>query len=202
MAPRNASPSGRPLRQPSFAISTPRLGLYVLFGSLSMLFGSTLVGYFVTRADAPVWRPVGAPGLPSGLWVSSALVVGISAALEAALIAARKNRLTTVSRRLAAGTVFAVLFLLMQALNWFEMHQSVASVEIRTLRLDTFYLLTGLHAAHVLGGLVPLGIVLLRNKRKEYSSSRHEGMVLCVQYWHYLSIVWVVLFVTLKLGSG
>ncbi|HET9929853.1 MAG TPA: cytochrome c oxidase subunit 3, partial [Polyangiaceae bacterium] len=65
----------------------------------------------------------------------------------------------------------------------------------------TFYVLTGLHAAHVVGGFVPAGIVFARARRREYSSSRHEGVLLCTQYWHYLGVVWLALFLVLELSS-
>lgn len=198
--PSSRTPRGL-AREPSFAISTHRLGLYVLFGSLSVLFGSSLVGFVVARTDATIWRPPGAPALPLGLWVSGALVIGISVALQSGLRAARKNLLDTCFSRLAGAAGLALLFLTAQSANWAAMHQSMTQVLPRTLRLDTFYLLTGLHALHVVGGLVPLGIVLSKTRRREYSSSRHEGLVLCVQYWHYLSIVWLILFAALKLGS-
>ena len=57
----------------------------------------------------------------------------------------------------------------------------------------TFYWLTALHAAHVVGGFVPLGIVIARARRRQYSSSRYEGVRLCKQYWDYLGVVWIVL---------
>jgi len=196
------TPSHRPQREPSFALSTRRLGLYVLFASLSVLFAASVIGYLITRAAAAEWRPAGMPGLPAGLWVSGVLVIGLSAVLETALKAVRKNQSRALSRRLWAALCLAVLFLAAQTSNWWEMHSSVASIEVRTLFPYTFYLLTGLHAAHVVGGLVPLGIVLARAERREYSSSHHEGVVLCVQYWHFLTAVWAVLFVALELGSA
>lgn len=182
-------------------MSSRRLGLYVLFASLTVLFGAGLVGYFVTRAASAAWRPPGMPGLPAGLWVSSALVIGISVLMEAGLAAARKNQPRALWQRLWAGLLCVALFLIAQAHNWLEMHRSIAQIELRTLFPYTFYLLTGLHAAHVVGGLVPLGIVLARAHRREYSSSRHEGILLCTQYWHFLTVIWIVLFVALEFGS-
>jgi cytochrome c oxidase subunit 3 len=54
-------------------------------------------------------------------------------------------------------------------------------------------LLVGLHAAHVLGGFVPLMLIHGRLMRRDYSSSRHDGVTFCVQYWHYLGVVWLLL---------
>jgi cytochrome c oxidase subunit 3 len=173
----------------------------VLFASLSMLFGASMVGYFVTRSQSAAWRTADLPGLPGGLWLSTALIVAISATFQNALRAVRENRSRALLRRLWFGAGFVVLFLSAQAQNWLFMQRATSAVAVRTLYPYTFYMLTGLHAAHVVGGLVPLSIVMHRARRHEYSSSSHEGVELCVQYWHYLGVVWLVLFTTLELCS-
>jgi len=186
-------------RQPSFRISSRRLGLYVLFASLAVLFLATLVGYFVTRADSANWRGVTTPEPPSGLWLSTLLALGISLALESARRAARKNQLGALPGRLRLGIAAAVAFLGVQAVNWYSLRGVAFGSETPPHVIVGFYLLTGLHAAHVLGGFVPLGVVLSGAVAREYSSSRHEGVSLCAEYWHFLTVVWLVLFATLEL---
>jgi cytochrome c oxidase subunit 3 len=200
--PRPASTSpGNPLARARSAISTRRLALYVLFASISMLFGATMVGYLVTRAQSPLWRTAEMPALPAGLWLSTLLIVAISATFQSAISAIRQNRSRALLRRLWFGTGLVVLFLSAQAQNWLYMERATVAVQIRTLYPYTFYMLTGLHGAHVLGGLVPLGLVIHRARRNEYSSSSHEGVDLCVLYWHYLGVVWLLLFTALKVFS-
>jgi heme/copper-type cytochrome/quinol oxidase subunit 3 len=126
-------------------MSSRRLGVYVLFGSLGVLFIATLVGYFVTRADSANWRAATTPAPPTGLWLSTLLALAISLSLESARRAARKNQLAALPSRLR------------------------------------------------------LGIVLNAAVAREYSSSRHEGVSLCADYWHFLAVVWLVLFATLEL---
>nr|PZN23364.1 MAG: cytochrome oxidase subunit III [Pseudomonadota bacterium] len=193
--PRTSAPPRRlPVR-----LSSRRLGLYVFFASLTMFFAAGIVAYVITRSQSTNWRIETTPRSPAGLWLSTALVVSISAVLESARRAVRTNRPRTTVRYLAAGGALALAFLAAQAANW----RDLAALELRStspsLFVFSFYLLTGLHAAHVVGGLVPLGIVLARTKRGEYSSSRHEGVSLCVEYWHFLAAIWVVLFAVLRL---
>ncbi|MFZ5891357.1 MAG: cytochrome c oxidase subunit 3 [Myxococcota bacterium] len=196
------SPASTASTRPGRAgLSPARLGLYVLFASLTMLFGAAVVGFLITRAQNPVWRTPEMPRLPNGLWVSSVLVLGISAAFQSALVAVRKNQPATLVRRLWIGASLAALFLFAQLQNWLFMERALSGIAVRTLYPYTFYVLTGLHAAHVLGGFVPVGIVLWRAKRREYSSSRYEGVLLCTQYWHYLGVVWLALFAVLELSS-
>lgn len=192
--------SSAPPRQPSFKLSVRRLGLYVLFASLAVLFIASLVGFFVTRADSPAWSSPVTPPPPSGLWLSTALVFAISAALESARRAVKKNRLAALPTRLALGLFAALAFLVSQAVNWYAI-SDVAFGGKPPLALVGFILLTGLHAAHVIGGLIPLSIVLGRAREREYSSSRYEGVSLCTDYWHFLAVVWVVLFVVLRTFS-
>jgi cytochrome c oxidase subunit 3 len=200
--PTDTSQPPRPSREPSFAMSAQQLGVYILLASLSVLFTASIVGYLITRSESEIWRPPGMPGLPAGLWLSSVLALGISVALETARRAVQKNQPRALRQRLWTSALLALGFLGAQIQNWRVMHAAIAHLETRTLFPYTFYMLTGLHAAHVVGGLVPLGLVLYRAEKREYSSSRHEGLRLCIQYWHFLSGVWAVLFVLLELGSA
>jgi cytochrome c oxidase subunit 3 len=170
----------------------------VLFASLGVFFVASIVGYLVTRNDSARWLPPGTPGPPAGLWFSTVLVLAISAVLESARRAARKNRLAALPGRLTAGFLLALAFLCAQAFNWYELGSSTLNQERPPLVVFGFFLLTGLHAAHVLGGLIPLGIVLSHARQREYSSSRHEGVSLCTDYWHFLSVVWVFIFFVIE----
>jgi cytochrome c oxidase subunit III len=184
-------------REPSFKISARQMGVWIFFGCLTVLFAGTIIAYLVTRMQTPVWRTAQMPSLPIGLWGSTALLVGVSVAMHAALKSARTNRFDALAWQLWLALLFAGAFLVGQALNWTQMNPTAASV--KSLYIFTFYMLTGLHALHVLGGFVPLGIVIARAHRREYSSSRHEGVTFCKQYWDFLFVVWLVLLLTMYL---
>lgn len=193
--------SSATLRGKYAGLSPRRLGTYVLFASLSVLFAACLVAYFVTRAQSPLWRTADMPRLPGGLWLSTLLIFCISAAFQSALVAVRKNHPAALVQRLWLGTGLVALFLSAQIQNWLAMYRGMLASAVRSLYPYTFYMLTGLHAAHVVGGLVPIALVISRARRREYSSSNHEGVMLCVHYWHYLGVVWLVLFTALELAT-
>ena len=113
----------------------------------------------------------------------------------------KQNRLEELERWLLTAGGAALAFLVAQAINWRVMMSVDASLAKQTLYVFTFYMLTGLHAAHVLGGFIPLGIVLRKAHARQYSSSRYEGVRLCRRYWDYLGVIWLVLLVTMLLGS-
>ena len=81
------------------------------------------------------------------------------------------------------------------------MYRATIATDARTLYGFTFYMLTGLHALHVIGGFVPLVIVLNKAKGREYSSSNHEGVKLCAQYWDYLGVIWLCLLSVLYFAT-
>jgi cytochrome c oxidase subunit 3 len=194
-------PPGEGLRQPSFKISVRQLGVVIFFISLTVLFGASIVGYVLTRTANDVWRTHLMPALPLGLIGSTGMLVGVSGAVQYALVCARKNRFDALNRALALTFLFALAFLVGQAFNWSHLAAGFAP-GATNLYAFTFYLLTGLHALHVLGGLVPLVVLIAGARRKEYTSSRHEGVKLCAQYWHFLGVVWLVLLAVLYWGSA
>jgi cytochrome c oxidase subunit III len=180
-------------------MSSAQLGMLLLLTSLSVLFGASLVAYAVTRAQNDVWRAPGMPPLPATLWASTAAMLLVSAALEWALYKTRHNQLKRAARGLTWAWVFIVGFVLCQVENWLSMRARMPAHT--TLYPFTFYFLTGLHAAHVLAGLVPLSLVTWRQRQGEYSSSRYDGFKFCVQYWHFLGVVWLILFAVLEFAS-
>jgi cytochrome c oxidase subunit 3 len=98
------------------------------------------------------------------------------------------------------GGAFSLAFLAAQSSNWYRVLELNPVLRNQELALFTFYMLTGVHALHVIGGFVPLGYVLYRAYQREYSSSRHEGVKLCIQYWHFLGVVWLLLLAVMLLA--
>ena len=182
-------------------MSLAQLGLFVLFASMTVLFGASLIAYLVTRAQNPVWRTPEMPPLPLGLLVSTVILAVLSVFMHRAVRAARDNRNEGLLRELQLAFLSAVAFLVCQAANWKTMIPALYGADPYARYAFTFYWLTALHAAHVLGGFVPLGIVLSKARKRQYSSSRHEGVRLCKQYWDYLGIVWLVLLAALYLAT-
>ncbi|HEX3774759.1 MAG TPA: cytochrome c oxidase subunit 3 [Polyangiaceae bacterium] len=192
----SAAPTAR-----STGISPKQLAMLVLFGSITMLFGASIVGYLITRSQNVIWRTASMPGLPLGLLTSTAIIAALSVTMHRALRAVRENRFERLHGSLTLALLLGVAFVLGQALNWRAMYAATVATEARTLYGFTFYMLTGLHALHVVGGFVPLSIVIGKAKRREYSSSNHEGVKLCAQYWDYLGVVWVVLLAVLYFAT-
>jgi len=177
-----------------------RLGMRVLLLSLGMLFAATLAGYLWVRGGAETWPPPGMPSLPKGLWLSTALLLASSGTVQWALGGVRRGRLDALRRGLLLTTVLGVAFLVSQTASWFVLAAAEFGPRLN-LYAFTFYLLTALHAAHVVGGLVPLSLVTARAFKGRYTQGFHPGVEYVATYWHFLDAVWVVLFVVLFLAG-
>ncbi|TAM48312.1 MAG: heme-copper oxidase subunit III [Acidobacteria bacterium] len=181
-------------------IETGRLGMRLLVAALSMLFAASLVAYGLIRSRAAVWPPAGMPHLPATLWVSTVLILASSVTMQAAVRAVRAGRERALRAGMLLTTLLGVLFLVSQTLNWFALVAAHLTAKANLYGF-TFYILTGLHAAHVVGGLIPLAVVTARAFRGRYSAEFHPGVEYCAIYWHFLDVVWVVMFAVLMLSS-
>jgi cytochrome c oxidase subunit 3 len=176
-----------------------RFGMKLFLASLSMLFAAGMIGYLVVRLRSDSWPPKGAPELPMGLWISTLILLVSSGTIHRAVESARADRQRGLRFGLLATTVLGVAFLISQTLNWV----TLAAMNLTAganLYAFTFYVLTGLHAAHVIGGVVLLTIVTIKAFRGRYTAGGHVGVVYASMYWHFLDVVWLVMFAVLYLS--
>jgi heme/copper-type cytochrome/quinol oxidase subunit 3 len=175
--------------------SARQLGLWVFLGSVTSLFLATLAAVIITRIFSERWPSDRIAELRGGLAVSTVLLGLCSLSLWQATRALDQNRERKFSQGLYAAAGFAVLFLVAQTQNALHAWSLLHATE--DLYAFTFSLITGVHALHILGGLVPLSIVIRRAAQREYSSSRSQGVRLCAQYWHFLGAIWLVILLVL-----
>ncbi len=172
--------------------SIGRMGMWLLIASLAVLFGAAIVGYLIIRMRAPEWPPPGSPALPGGVWIGTGLLVVLSALLARAESSCRKGQSGTATRMMTAAAVVAVAFLTIQVGNWMQLAAETV-VPKESLLVWGFYVLTFLHAVHVLAGIPPLILVALRTRRGHYTPEETEGIHLVGMYWHFLLVTWVVI---------
>lgn len=177
------------------------LGFSLFLVSLGVLFLGSLVAYFAVRSRFDVWPPAGTPPLPRLLWVSSTLIVIGGATVQWALVSARANRPGALRRALALTLALGVGFLVTQTLSWVQLLSGHTDVHQHHVFGYLFIFVTGLHALHVVGGLVPLAVVTVNAFRGRYSAVNPSGVRYCAIYWHFLGAVWLVLFGVLVLSG-
>lgn len=194
--PADASPDRRPA-----ALNAGTFGMILFLAALSVLFGWTIGGYVYLRSLQPAWPPPGSPPAPmAGLWLSTLLILLASASIHWALRSVRRHKAGALLAALVGTMVLGGLFLANQAHNW----SSVASIAIPPeskgkVFAAVFYILTGTHALHVAGGLILLIVVTYKAWRGEYTSNWHPGVRYAAMYWHFLDVVWLIMFTALFL---
>ena len=192
-----ATPGGgidrRATRESPAPAGSGALALTIFLMALGMFFAASVIGFLLIRARQPEWPPAGSPPLPGGLWLATAVLVAGSVAAQLALGAIRKGSQRGLRVGIAAALALTVLFLAVQAMNWGELAREGLTPG-RNLYGFAFYMLTGLHAAHVVGGLVVLVLVGSKAFRGGYSARYHPGVRSATVYTHFLTGVWIVMF--------
>ena len=168
-----------------------KIGLFVFLGVVGALFSLSVSAYFMRMASADWW----ATPVPRLLWANTAVLVLSSGALEWAKREARHDRMENLPLALAAAFSLAVLFLIGQIQAWREL-VSAGYVLADNPANSFFYMLTGLHGLHILGGLVVLGRTTVRVFAADVPRERLRLSVdLSAIYSHFMLAVWLLLFV-------
>lgn len=175
--------------------SVRRTGLWTLLGVVSALFGLFIAAYFL-RSDYPDWVPVEDPSV---LWLNTVVLILASIAFQLARNAAERGDRKRTQRELLVGGVLTLAFLGGQYWAWGELSSTGAYV-ISDVAYAFFYLLTGLHALHLAGGLYVWVRVMVRMWRADTRNNVNQlnklrlSVELCSTYWHYLLLIWLALF--------
>ena len=166
-----------------------RIGLGVFLAVVGSLFALVTSAYLM-RMDLPDWRTVPIPTL---LWFNTGVLVLSSVTLQLAQVAARYEDRDVVIAGLLAGAVSAVTFLAGQLLAWQELRNAGYFLTANPAN-SFFYLITGLHGLHLLGGLVALGRTIAKAFSGLALPQLRLSVELCTTYWHFLLLVWLILF--------
>lgn len=193
-SPANADPRLRdigPIDQPA-----ARVGFYLLLGVISSFFLLFIAAYMM-RMDSHHgggnWHSV---HVPTVLWINTLLLILASGAMQWARSAGGRMNQKSLLTALLAGGLLTLAFLFGQVMAW----QQLGPLDhLRHNAAGAFFvLLTGLHGLHLIGGLVVWGRSLIRLGNSNRSVRDIQLSVeLCSVYWHYLLIVWLVLFILL-----
>ncbi len=179
-----------------------RFGMWLLIVTLAIVFFATILAYIIVRLspqNRADWPPVEMPGLPTLFVWSTMALVASSGTMHVATVAAKGSERTAGGWMLAT-LALALLFLALQVVAWVEAARENMDFQAH-LYAWTFYVLTALHAIHIAGGVGPMARTTVQAFRGRYDATNHRGIVYCAMYWHFLDVVWLILYVTLLWGS-
>ncbi|HTN50468.1 MAG TPA: cytochrome c oxidase subunit 3 [Burkholderiaceae bacterium] len=169
-----------------------KTALWVFLGVATALF-ALFISAYAMRLNYLDWAPLPQPRL---LMANTAVLIVASLTMEWTVFAARRGDAERVRKGLLAAGALTIVFLAGQLVVWKQLGDAgyfLASSAATAF----FYLLTAVHGVHVLGGLVAWTRTVGRVRRGEAAGRVRLSVELCAIYWHFLLIVWIVLFAVL-----
>ncbi len=175
------------------------LGMMLFIASEVMFFAALFAAYFNARATLPVFPPEGTEFIePIGLPIIATVVLLISSVtMQWGTSRIRKGDRTGLNRAVAVTLILGVIFLGMQAYDYYTL------ITVDDFGIDSgvygtlFYTMTGFHGAHVLGGVIGLLVILSRGIAGQFTRRHHVAVEAVHYYWHFVDVVWVLLFLTI-----
>lgn len=176
------------------------LGMWLFLASEVVLFGALVVAYLLLAASASGWpRPADFLSVPLGA-ANCLVLLFSSVTMVRAWWALRRGDVVSFEMHLGWTNVLGGVFLGIKAVEWaMKLSQQILSSD-RTF-LVLYLTLTGLHAVHVLGGLA-VNVWFWRAGRRLHAADAgllEDRIEIAGIYWHFVDLVWLVLFVVLYL---
>lgn len=177
------------VRGEALGLPSEKIALWVFLAVVVSLF-SLFISAYAMRMELGDWRPLPEPGL---LWANTVLLFLGSVFIQRARGAAGRDDLAGVKHGLNAAGAFTIAFMAGQLIAWQQLMASGYLVTSNPANAF-FYLLTALHVLHLLGGLVAWGKTTVKVYRGIEVSKVRLSVELCAVYWHFMLVVWLVLF--------
>jgi cytochrome c oxidase subunit III len=184
---------GPPAANQSSRVDARTLGMFLFIASEVMLFGSFFTAYFFIRVvNHEPWPP--APfHLPVYVaFVNTCILVTSSFTMHWALQSIKRGNRAGMQAGLALTFLMGLTFLLTQILEYARIGFTPHDQAFGTI----FFSLTGLHGAHVFVGLTILAAMTTRAFRGHFDSEHHHGVEIGGIYWHFVDVMWIVVFTT------
>ena len=179
------------------------VGIFLFIGSEIMLFGSFFTVYFFDRVvnNTHPWPPIdAATGHPfERPWfvalVNTCILVTSSFTMHWATVSVKRGNRAGLQAGMVLTILLGLTFLLTQVVEYHRLGFNTSDTSFAA----TFFGLTGLHGAHVFVGLSILTVMMVRAFRGHFSPEHHHGIEIGGIYWHFVDVMWIVVYVTVYL---
>ena len=194
----HAEPAESPLTPENWG----KLGMWVFLAGDAMSFGVLLAGYGAVRCASDHWPdPKAALGISLTAFMTFLLICS-SLTMVKALDAAKRGDPARLKLFLSLTILGGATFLGMQAYEWTHLITHGLTLKASVLHEKTydalfgttFYVLTGFHGCHVLGGVIYLSCVLAQAVRGAYAGGNSNPVETVGLYWHFVDLVWILVF--------
>jgi cytochrome c oxidase subunit III len=184
---------GPPAAHRSSRVEAPTLGMLLFIISEVMIFGAFFTAYFFIRVVQHDPWPAAGTKLPEAVaGINTCILLSSSLTLHWALSSAKSGNRFGLKAGMLSTFLLGLTFLTIQINEYIHIGFAPHDAAQGTI----FYALTGLHGAHVFIGLCALAMVTIRAFRGHYSPEHHQGMEVPGIYWHFVDVMWVVVYLT------
>ena len=186
---------GPPEANRSSRVEPQMLGMLLFIISEIMIFGAFFTAYFFIRVvvEGAQW-PAEGMHLPVGIaGVNTAILLSSSLTIHWALVSVKNGNRAGLNAGIFTTMLLGAAFLLIQVNEYFN----VGFAPSESAQASIFYGLTGLHGAHVFVGLTLLAMVTVRAFRGHYTPEQHRGVEVPGIYWHFVDVMWIIVYSTI-----
>jgi cytochrome c oxidase subunit 3 len=172
-------------------MSGPVLGMVLFVASEAMFFAAFFGGYFTIKANSPEWPPPGTPHLKIDIAsILTVILIVSSITVQLSLRSIRSGKGSRSTMWLGITIALGICFLSLQLYDYSQLGFGLKDGVFGTL----FYVMTGIHMAHVIGGVVFLALVFGQARGGRLSSTHHDPLAAGAIYWDFVDVVWLCLF--------
>ena len=182
------------LREPGAGVYNEKLGIWVFLGSEVMFFTALIGAYIILRAAHP--EAFAEPGEVLNVPITATntfLLICSSVTMVKAFAAAQEGRQRELVRWLLATVLIGASFVGVQVYEYLELVGHGFTPD-EGLYGSTFYTMTGFHGFHVSVGVLCMIFVTWRAMQGRYTAADHRGVEVIGLYWHFVDLVWIILF--------
>ncbi len=166
--------------------------LWIGLASIVMMFAGLTSAYLIKR-NLTNWISF---EIPLIFWYSTAVIIASSFTILISRNAFQERRISTYKRWLFVTVILGIVFVFMQYYGFRELWNNGLTLT-RNVSLSFLYIIVGLHALHVLGGVVALIIVLIKSFSKRVKTYSSVPIDLMNTYWHFVDFLWIYLLLFL-----
>jgi cytochrome c oxidase subunit 3 len=168
---------------------TSFVGLLILLVSTGIVFAALVIAFVARRLMGDDWIPTSKPPI---LWVNTGILIASSVALDLARRALKARHRVSFNRWWTAATALGGVFLGGQAIAWSQLR--AAGIYVATNPSSSFfYVLTAVHALHLIGGMTALIWVDVQALRLRLGPAKRTAIDICAIFWHFLDVLWILL---------
>jgi cytochrome c oxidase subunit III len=182
--------------RPHLAMNPKKFVLWLFIVSIVMIFAALTSAYIVRQAEGN-WRLF---EIPSLFLYSTIVLIASSVTMQWTVVNAQKDELGKIKLGVLVTLVLGLSFLLMQYLAWGALVDMNVHFSFANPSESFLYVLTGLHAFHLLTGLIFIIIVLISSFQDRVHSKSITQLEMCATYWHFLDGLWLYLYIFLLIN--